>query len=1056
MTSTATTPLKKPSFCREIRLGLVVYGGVSLAIYMNGVCREFYNAIRGRGIYKLIKALTDSDIVVDIVSGTSAGGINGILLSYAIANSDQQNLADFKNFGQIWRDNGDIDQLLREPSPNKPKNNIDSVLDGEGYYQDQLKNALDKSVTQINPNPDDEWYSDFKELDLFVTGTDVLGKVSKTFDQTGKEIEIKDHRTVFHLRYRQDRIEQIGNPFSQTSINHKALAKLCRITSCFPVAFPVVTVKLDPIPGDPDSEVDQKLVKWGQLNNRELPNRDLTVNKTHQLYFIDGGVLDNRPFSYTINEIFCRTAYRPVTRKLFYIDPAPDSFLNTPQFRNMAKPNIGKVITDSLINLPRYESIGTDLARIQELNQKVTYYRMLRETLENETFDSHFNTSENSNNKELYLRCRLIALRDRVINRISNTKQVFVLSQNKKKVSELETAIKLITQFPSVNKNFDHQDEDLKLEEISKKTQDFDVQFFFRKSYFLNSKIGSVIELFQPKLQENQDFVFYWKLQRLVYIISWHAELLKLIQVTINLTMENILKANFEGELKKFWYQEILEKESGENTYLFLLAIQKTLLVDKIHQSWENWKQAIQEIPKNKPEYLLYTNNEENSKFFVRQIDQITTEMTKKDEENELLIMQEIEYLRKEGYSYSKTEESLLIKVDHFLQELLKESKSESKNQNEIDIFNDLINTFENFEYIDARLYPCEFLSEIQTKSTIALERISPNDAQFGLGKGKTQNDKLAGDQFRAFGGFFKKSWRSNDILWGRLDGLNRLVESLVDQNFVSRFQNVVTREIDGQDHCNTAEAYISQLVDDCIKYPEINQKVKECLIEVFNTGKIENDEKFNDLLNNIVLAGQREIVETDLPVVVQDAIEQQLKWNQESKANAQKESNSSPEFFDQTVNQFAAVELANLAEHSLKANTTPPDLVEYFKTSYQVGSETLQEDIPSAVRSRWINTSVLNLRDMLVTWKGEKILKSPVFFILVTLFKIIYGDLGKLLKLNGFLKFILPVIFVGLGVFCFIQLIKIAPLFTLLLVVSLLISLVLIVLGLVSNLISR
>lgn len=37
----------KPVFRQETRLGLVLYGGVSLAIYMNGVCREFYNAVRG-------------------------------------------------------------------------------------------------------------------------------------------------------------------------------------------------------------------------------------------------------------------------------------------------------------------------------------------------------------------------------------------------------------------------------------------------------------------------------------------------------------------------------------------------------------------------------------------------------------------------------------------------------------------------------------------------------------------------------------------------------------------------------------------------------------------------------------------------------------------------------------------------------------------------------------------------------------------------------------------------------------------------------------------------
>jgi hypothetical protein len=88
---------------------------------MNGVCREFYNATRGRGIYKLIKALTDSDIVVDIVSGTSAGGINGVLLSYAVANSYEKIVVDFKEFGDIWRESGDINKLLRPLKKEKRK-----------------------------------------------------------------------------------------------------------------------------------------------------------------------------------------------------------------------------------------------------------------------------------------------------------------------------------------------------------------------------------------------------------------------------------------------------------------------------------------------------------------------------------------------------------------------------------------------------------------------------------------------------------------------------------------------------------------------------------------------------------------------------------------------------------------------------------------------------------------------------------------------------------------------------------------------------------------------
>ena len=92
---------------REVRLGLVMYGGVSLAIYIHGVAQEFFRAVQGRGVYRLIKALTDSNIVVDIISGTSAGGINGILLAYALCNE-----MEFPACASLWRNEGDFLTLI--------------------------------------------------------------------------------------------------------------------------------------------------------------------------------------------------------------------------------------------------------------------------------------------------------------------------------------------------------------------------------------------------------------------------------------------------------------------------------------------------------------------------------------------------------------------------------------------------------------------------------------------------------------------------------------------------------------------------------------------------------------------------------------------------------------------------------------------------------------------------------------------------------------------------------------------------------------------------------
>jgi hypothetical protein len=115
----------------------------------------------------------------------------------------------------------------------------------------------------------------------------------------------------------------------------------------------------------------------GDLNRRLKPPVQDTVDG-HQLYFVDGGVLDNRPFSYTIDAIYHRHFYRPVRRKFFYADPSPDQSLNSPSFKEMKKPSIWQSAIDSLVGLPSYESIAGDLQSIDQHNKNVSRYRLLR------------------------------------------------------------------------------------------------------------------------------------------------------------------------------------------------------------------------------------------------------------------------------------------------------------------------------------------------------------------------------------------------------------------------------------------------------------------------------------------------------------------------------------------------------------------------------------------------------------------------------------------------------------------------------------------------------
>ena len=88
---------------KELRLALVCYGGISLAVYMHGITKEVWKLVRasaarrreGRAgpdteavygdLLDVIGEQVDLRVIVDIIAGASAGGINGILLADAIA-----------------------------------------------------------------------------------------------------------------------------------------------------------------------------------------------------------------------------------------------------------------------------------------------------------------------------------------------------------------------------------------------------------------------------------------------------------------------------------------------------------------------------------------------------------------------------------------------------------------------------------------------------------------------------------------------------------------------------------------------------------------------------------------------------------------------------------------------------------------------------------------------------------------------------------------------------------------------------------------------------------
>jgi patatin-related protein len=884
--------IPKPKFIREFRLGLVVYGGVSLAVYMNGVCREFYNAVRGRGVYKLIKALTDSDIVVDIISGTSAGGINGVLLSYALTNSSKDITFDFKDFSGVWRDSGDIGELLRKVNS---ADDVNSILDGEGYYQEQLAAAFQSVWKKQSKAPDDDWFSDFNELDLFVTGTDVLGKVSRQFDNTGKLIEVNDHHAVFILKHRKDR----KTPFQpdNNQISQKALAKLCRITSCFPVAFPVVSVNLEEV--DPQNSVDMKLVEWGNLNNRAKPKE--RPENGYQLHFVDGGVLDNRPFSYTIREIYHRHFHRPVNRKLFYIDPSPDKFLDSIAFKKMAKPNIWESAMDSLVGLPRYESIAVDLQEIAEKNERVRRYRFLRSSVVSSVSSAVEALGDQAtadiSSKQTYLRCRLIGLRDRVlpiVTGLTQAKEDFTLNTDQK--NTLQIAADLLAYYPDPDKQKAREEY---LNQKGIEVEGLDVDYLIRKHFFIQEEIMQAIV-------SDKYSHFHECLENLARYLNRMLSLLEVIKFAIDsMFLTDQIQIDFAKLIQK---TNVVNNLPESNDQAKKDKIKKTDGVRNevldyllhLHRFLLDPDQLLGESPfESHQEDQSYLNSAKTSFFktlsaelpITLKVDDLDKWLSIKSVDNVLRqLKMRAENLGKvdtldrsicnmptiwhEKYDFNKKDikyYSILSCVDDISRQLIGRLGTSLPDD---ELTKKLLLKFNHFDSIDQQVYPYEYLSDIQSDSLLEIARISPDDSQKGFGKDKKLEERLAGLQLRAFGGFFKKSWRANDILWGRLDGLNRLVDCLLTRETVQSFRKFKQRN----KHIKN-----SQLVEEALPNatPEESQAIVN-ILDKLSVGVKLTDEEFQDFLERIVLAGQRTILATDLKNVLNDTIEEQFSWNQQ------------------------------------------------------------------------------------------------------------------------------------------------------------------------------
>jgi len=423
---------------KELRLALICYGGISLAVYMHGITKEVWHLARASRAYhslependgteSVYRALLESlagecglelRVLVDILTGASAGGINAIFLAEAIAAG-----RSLDPLTDLWLETADVDRLL-DPEVSavsrvakaaavpfawalsrKRGGTVDLTVEpghrgevraklanfvrarwfappfsGSGFTE-LLLGAFD-AMTAGAPGP--PLLPDYQPLDLFVTVTDFHGHPERLRLHSPEEAAEREHRLT--LSFRKPAGAQCGLADSAE------LVFAARATASFPGAFPPFRI------GELDSVLAQRGQAWPGREafvHRVLP-RHAAAGAAESAVLIDGSVLANAPFRPAIRALRSRPARREVDRRFVYIDPKPGG--RSVRLTDRAAsdpPGFFATIFGALSDIPREQPIRDNLeaiegrtARIRRLSRIVEAMRPEVEAAIERTFGS--------------------------------------------------------------------------------------------------------------------------------------------------------------------------------------------------------------------------------------------------------------------------------------------------------------------------------------------------------------------------------------------------------------------------------------------------------------------------------------------------------------------------------------------------------------------------------------------------------------------------------------------------------------------------------------------
>jgi patatin-related protein len=415
---------------KELRIALVCYGGVSLAVYMHGVTKEVWKLLRAsrdhlgsvsvpvtgsEAVYfRLLRHIEEHHrvrlrVLGDIIAGASAGGINGVFLAQAIHSGQS-----LEPLTRLWLERADVDVLL-DPDARpwsrvakfwampivywllkRPGNVVSASVARETRAEVRAKlSRLIRSrwfeppfaglgfsrlicealTTMASAGAEGPLLPPGHPLDLFVTATDFKGHLEYLRLHSPEVVQESEHR--LSIGFRSLTPEQGGHGIAAPP----ELVFAARATASFPGAFPALSI------GEIDALANEHGIHWPGRDAfiaRVIPEH-LRSGDAEHVALIDGSVLVNAPFADAMKVLRNRPAQREVDRRFVYIDPHPD------RVGGMARgdprpPGFFSVIFGSLSSIPREQPIRDNLEQLaresKDMARLLTIVEQLRPEIE--------------------------------------------------------------------------------------------------------------------------------------------------------------------------------------------------------------------------------------------------------------------------------------------------------------------------------------------------------------------------------------------------------------------------------------------------------------------------------------------------------------------------------------------------------------------------------------------------------------------------------------------------------------------------------------------------